>query len=104
MYAFGRWDEERVIQGLAVLMCLAMVGLMVMPASIGKLGLYLASVEHDNTCAGAGLLAGAAMIHGGWTAAHVAFEIAEYLELAGAVGAATGVGAACLLIGIGLFA
>ncbi len=31
MYAVRRWDEERVIRGLAVAMCLAMIGLAVMP-------------------------------------------------------------------------
>ena len=30
MYAV-RWDEEKIIQGLAVAMCLAMVGLAVIP-------------------------------------------------------------------------
>jgi hypothetical protein len=31
MYAVRRWDEERVIQGLAVLMCLVLLGMTVIP-------------------------------------------------------------------------
>ena len=35
MYAV-RWDEEKIIQGLAVAMCLAMVGLAIIPMAIGS--------------------------------------------------------------------
>ena len=37
MYAV-RWDEERIIQGLAIAMVLAMVGAMVMPLGVGDVG------------------------------------------------------------------
>jgi len=34
MYAVRRWDEEAVIKWLAVAMCLAMIGLAVMPMAV----------------------------------------------------------------------
>jgi len=50
MYAVRRWDEE-VIKWLAVAMCLAMVGLMVMPAiNVGDAGVALmvyGATQHD---------------------------------------------------------
>jgi len=51
MYAVRRWDEDTVIKWLAVAMCLAMVGLVVMPAvSIRniKAGLALAVYGYRN--------------------------------------------------------
>jgi len=48
MYAVRRWDEEKIIQGLAVAMCLAMVGLAVMPlypvAKHSNAGWYLGEI------------------------------------------------------------
>jgi len=36
MYEVGRWNEEKIIQGLAVAMCIAMVGMAVIPVvSVG---------------------------------------------------------------------
>jgi len=37
MYAVRRWDEEAVIKWLAVAMCIAMVGMAVMPVVVGDL-------------------------------------------------------------------
>ncbi|RUM34759.1 MAG: hypothetical protein DSY33_01415 [Archaeoglobus sp.] len=47
MYAVRRWDEDTVIKWLAVGMVLAMVGLAVIPATVGscKLGSYILASE-----------------------------------------------------------
>jgi hypothetical protein len=45
MYAVRRWDEERIIQGLAVGMVLAMVGMAVMP-SIAHVNLAIYLKNH----------------------------------------------------------
>ena len=91
--------EEWVFRGLAIATIL-LVGMIVLPAvSTSKLGIYLAMKEHDNRCAGAGMLAGASMAHGGWSLAHVAFEMGIYF--AGEEAAATvALGAMCLGAGL----
>ena len=63
MYAVKDWNEE-VIKWLAVGMCLAMVGLAVMPLAVGDIvgGLYIAGVVNDRGATAAGLVAG------GWSA------------------------------------
>jgi hypothetical protein len=90
MYAVRRWDEERVIQGLAVLMCLAMVGMVVTPIIVGGqdaaavVAVYLGSKYADAGEVSAGLLlGGASAIWLGLKAAELSAALALGLGVTG---------------------
>ncbi len=52
MRVAGRWDEEKVIQGLAILTCLAMVGVAVMPVlNVNGLFTWYACTHHNRLAA-----------------------------------------------------
>ena len=96
MYAV-RWDEERIIQGLAAVMCLAMMGMAVMPAvGVTDLAAYLASQGNSVGAAGS-VLAGAGLIR-------ISPEVAMFLVETGLISSSTGVGIAIggILAGVGL--
>ncbi len=100
MYVVKNWNEE-VIKWLAVAMCLAMVGMAVMPAvKVGDIGYgiiwYVENVMKKKVDGGAaaGVLAGttaAGMTVGAYIAVEAAKEGAEIgLVTAGIIGAAVG--------------
>jgi len=92
MYAVRRWDEEKIIQGLAVAMCLALLGMAVMPVVLHLPKItYIAdqtglSKEHPYLTAFISNAAGGAV--GGAVGTAVAYylvEGAEWGALAGGV-------------------
>ena len=88
--------EEWLFRGLAIAMCLAMIGLAVMPIiNTTNLAAYLASQGNGAGAAGSAL-AGAGLIR-------VSPEIGMFLVEAGLVSSSTGVGIAVggILIGVG---
>lgn len=90
--------EDRVLQVLAVAMCLGMLGMVVMPLAVGasNLGLYLASRGEGAGAAGV-TLAGAGLMR-------VGPEIGMGLVELGLVTSSTGVGIAVgsIMVGVGL--
>ncbi len=97
MYAV-RWDEEKIIQGLAVAMCLAMVGVIVFPTIIGNataVYAYVSGKNMDPYLAYGGLFTGIGLM-----------KLSDFLLLAELAGCATaGVGTAALVVaGIGVIA
>ncbi|AIG98408.1 hypothetical protein AFULGI_00016490 [Archaeoglobus fulgidus DSM 8774] len=97
MYAVRKWDEE-VIKWMAVGMVLAMVGLAVMPVSVGDVGAVIGGIQ-------AGMNANSweqAVVNGAWngfTAGGVGAGV--YLGLV-ALGVATGGTAFAVGLGIAL--
>jgi len=88
VYAVRGWDEETVLKWLAVGMCVAMVGMAVMPAvGVGDAVWYY---THSDTMGAAAMGGSAAIIAAGINSAELAG-----LALAGAV--AGGIGAAIVI-------
>lgn len=87
MYGVKDWNEE-VIKWLAVATCMAMVGMAVVPVSVGDVvgGLYIAGVVNDKGATAAGLVAG------GWTAigSSIAMYYGSNVVLLGLTGVALG--------------
>jgi len=96
MYVVKNWNEE-VIKWMAVALCLAMVGLAVIPAvGVTDLAAYLASQRNSVGAAGS-VLAGAGLIR-------ISPEVAMFLVETGLISSSTGVGIAIggILAGVGL--
>ncbi len=87
MYETRGWDEE-VMKWLAVAICLAMVGMAVMPVAVGDVvgGLYIAGLVNDKGATAAGLFAG------GWSAigSAIAMYYGSNVVLLGLTGVALG--------------
>ncbi len=92
--------EEWVFRGLAIAMCLAMMGMAVMPLAVGDL---LYKITHDSKVAGAGFAVGTG-VAGRYIGPVIATAAASAVEegaLLTALGVATGGTALILLAGIG---
>ncbi len=91
--------EEWLFRGLAIAMCLAMLGLAVMPLAVGDIvgGLYIAGVVNDRGAVAAGL------VGAGWSAigSGIWALYGNEVVLLGLTGATLG-GAILIGVGIGL--